>query len=47
MNEKHGRTGLATDDNMAHALRMLDIQGYKPTLTVCNTYCFSTPTVVA
>jgi hypothetical protein len=36
----------ATDDNMAHALCMLDTRGYKHTLRICNTYCFSTVTVV-
>ena len=34
----------ATDDNMAHVLCMLDS---KHTLTLHNTYCFSTATMVA
>jgi hypothetical protein len=38
--------GQATDDNMAHAHCMLDTKGYKQTLTMCNTYCLSTTTVV-
>jgi len=27
-------------DNMAHSHCMLDNSGYKPTLGMCNTYCF-------
>jgi hypothetical protein len=37
----------AADDNMAHAHCMLDTEGYKHTLRICNTYCLSTSTVVA
>jgi len=37
---------LATDDKMAHALCMLDASGYKHRFRICNTYCFSTTTVV-
>ena len=33
--------GQATDDIMAHAHCMLDTQGYRHTLRMCNTYCFS------
>ena len=40
------RAGQATDDNMAHAHCMLDIYGYRYTLRICNTYCFSTATIV-
>jgi hypothetical protein len=36
----------ATDDNMAHAYFMLDTYRYKNTLRMCNTYCFSTATLV-
>jgi len=36
----------ATDDNTVHAHRILDTQGYKYTLTICNTHCFSTTTMV-
>ena len=32
---------------MAHAHYMLDTYGYKHALTICNTYCFSTATMVA
>jgi hypothetical protein len=39
--------GQATDDNMAHAHCMLDTEGYKHALKICNTYSFSTATVVA
>ena len=45
--EKYGRTGQATDDNMAHALCVLDDEGCRHTLRICNTYCFSTATMVA
>jgi len=36
----------ATDDNMAQAHCMLDIEVYKHTLRLWNTYCISTATVV-
>jgi len=45
--KKHCRTGQATDDNMAHEHCMLDTYGYKHTLRICNTCCFSTATMVA
>jgi len=45
--EKFCRAGQATDDNMAHAHCMLHTKGYKHTLTIRNTYCFSTAAVVA
>ena len=32
--------------NAAHALCVLDNWGYRRTVTICNTYCFSTATVV-
>ena len=44
--EKYGRVAEATDGNMGHALRMLDNYGYRHALRICNTYCFSTATVV-
>ena len=44
---KYHRVGHAIDDNMAHKHFMLDTQGYKHTLRTCNTYCFSTATMVA
>jgi len=37
----------ATDNNTAHSHCMLDASGYKHTLSICNTYCFSTATTVA
>ena len=37
---KYCRAEQATDDNTAHAHCMLDIKGYRHTLTICNTYCF-------
>ena len=40
------RAGQATDVNMEHAHFMPDTKGYKHTLRICNTYCFSTATVV-
>ena len=35
----------AIDGNVAHALCMLGIEGYKHTLRICNMYCFSTATM--
>jgi len=46
MMEKYCRAGHATDDNMAHALCMLDILGYKHTHSKCSTYCFSNVKIV-
>ena len=34
--EKYCKAGPATDDIMAHALCMLDTQGYKQTLEICD-----------
>jgi hypothetical protein len=45
--EKYGRVGQATDERMGHAHCMLDTQGYIYTLGICNTYCFTTATMVA
>ena len=45
--EKFYRAGQATDDNKAHAHCMLDTYGYRQAFRICNTYCFSTSTVVA
>jgi len=42
--EKYFTAGQTTDDNMTHALCMLDILGYKHTLTICNKYIFFTAT---
>jgi hypothetical protein len=39
--------GQATDDYMVHAHWMLDNKRYKHTLKMCNTFCFSTATVIA
>jgi len=36
-----------TDDNMAQADFMLDTEGYKHTLTICNTCCISPVTMIA
>jgi hypothetical protein len=44
---KYCRAVKATDDNMAHAHCMFDTWGYKYTYRLCNTYCFSTATMVA
>jgi hypothetical protein len=38
--EKYIKAGRATDDNMANAHCMLDTQGYKHKLSICNTNCF-------
>jgi hypothetical protein len=43
---KNGRAGEDTDENKAYALCMLDDSGCRHTLRICNTYCFSTATVV-
>ena len=34
-------------DNMAHAHCVMDTSGYKHALRICNSYCFSTATMVA
>jgi hypothetical protein len=44
--EKYGIAGQATDDDMAHAHCMLDNQGYRHKLRICNTYWFYTATMV-
>jgi hypothetical protein len=44
---KCDRAGQATDDRMAHEHSILDTLGYKHTLTICNTYCFSTAKICA
>ena len=36
-----------TDDNVVHMQCMLDTYGYKHTVRICNTHCFSTATMVA
>jgi len=45
--DKYCRPGQITHDNMAHAHCMLDTKCYKHTQRMCNTYCFSTLTMVA
>ena len=40
--EKYGRAEQATNYNMVHAHCVLDTEGYKHTLGICNAYCFST-----
>jgi hypothetical protein len=42
----YSQTGHRRRDNRAHTLCMPDNLGYKHTLRICNTYCFSTATVV-
>ena len=44
--EKYNRARQATDDNMAHAHCMLGNLRYRNTFRICNTYCFSTATMV-
>ena len=39
------RAGQATENNMAHGHFMLDTKGYKHTLIICNTHCYSTSTL--
>ena len=43
---KYSTAGLATDDDRAHACYVLNNQGYKRSLRICNTYCLSTEKVV-
>jgi len=43
---KYSTAGQATNDSTAHALCVLDNQGYRHTLRIYKTYCFSTATVV-
>ena len=45
--EEYRRNGQATYDGMAHAHCMPDNWLYKHMLRICNTYCFSTGTMVA
>jgi hypothetical protein len=42
----YSQTGHRWQYNTAHALCVLDNYGYRHTLRMCNTYCFSTATVV-
>jgi len=44
--DKYCRAGQATDDNTAHAHCMMETWGCKHTLRICNTYYFSTATMV-
>jgi hypothetical protein len=45
--EKYCRVRQATDDTVAYSHFMLSTYGYKYTLTICNTYCFSAATMIA
>jgi len=45
--EEYCRGGQATYDNLTHAHCMLVTWGYKHALRICNTYCFSSATLVA
>ena len=45
--EEYYRAGQAIDDDMVHVYCMMDTKGYKLTLRIGNTYCFSTATMVA
>jgi hypothetical protein len=44
--EKYCINGQTADDNMTHAHCMLHTKGYKHTLRICNTHCFSTAKMV-
>jgi hypothetical protein len=44
---KCDRARQGTNENMVHVNCMLNTYGYKHTLRICNTYCFSTATMVA
>jgi hypothetical protein len=43
---KYYGVGQGTNDNMADEHCMLENNGYKRSLRICNTYCFSTATMV-
>jgi hypothetical protein len=43
---KYGTVGKATHDNMTDAHCTPFAKGCKHTLTICNTYCFSTVAIV-
>ena len=43
--EKYGEVRHRWRNNTAHALCMLDNKGYRHTLRICNTYCFSMATM--
>jgi hypothetical protein len=45
--KKYGRAGQAADNNTTHAHCSLETLGYKHTLRICDTYCFSTATMIA
>jgi hypothetical protein len=45
--ERYGIAGQSTDENMAHVYFMLYTYKATYTLRLCNTYCFSTVTMVA
>jgi hypothetical protein len=45
--EIYCRAGQAADEYMVHALCVLDTWGYSYALRVCNTFCFSTATLLA
>jgi hypothetical protein len=45
--QKYYRAGQTANDNMANAHCMLDNWGYILTLTICDTDCFYTATIVA
>jgi hypothetical protein len=44
--EKYSTARQVTDDNTRHTHFMLDNEGYKHTLSIRNTYWFSTTTMV-
>jgi hypothetical protein len=46
LNTLYNTSGQDTDGNMAHAHCMLETYGSKHTLGICNSYCFSTATMV-
>jgi len=43
---KYRKAPKATDNNMAHAHCVLDFEGYRHILWICNTYCSSTAKMV-
>jgi len=45
--EKYYIAGQVSDRTIVHTHCMLDTLGYKYTVTKCNSYCFTTATMVA
>ena len=44
--KKNGKAGQATHENKGHAHCMLETLRYKYTLTICNTFCLATASLI-